>query len=98
MKAKWLIVMALGLQTWTSVSSAAGISTSATMEVGLRIVETCAIHAGDSNGAQGAQVDCAHGSPYLVSSPAPSQTSTPAPVTERHEATESAPALVTVAF
>lgn len=98
MKAKWLLVMALGLQTWITMSCAAGISTSATMEVSLRIVETCAIHAGEASNAQGAQVDCAHGSPYLVSSPAASQTPTPAPVTERHEATESAPAVVTVAF
>lgn len=98
MKAKWLVVMALGLQTWTSLSCAAGVSTSATMEVGLRIVETCAIHAGDSNGAQGTQVDCAHGSPYLVSALTTSQAPAIAPVTEHHEATASAPALVTVAF
>lgn len=98
MKAKWMCAVALGLQAWSSMSCASGLISSASMEVSMRIVESCAVQASLSGTDKGAQVSCQHGSPYLVVAPAASQTSTPAPVTETHPASETAPAVLTVTF
>lgn len=106
MKAKWMCAVALSLQAWSGMSCAAGLISTASMEVSLRIVESCAVHV-SVNGADGsAQVSCEHGSPYLVTEKAASraasqaaiQAATPTPVTEQHAATAATPAVLTVAF
>jgi hypothetical protein len=94
MKAKWLCAVALGLQAWASMSCAAGIASSASMEVSMRIVETCAIHASATE-ADSAQVSCVHGTPYQVTAAA---VQAAAPLTEHHDATATTPEVVTVAF
>lgn len=98
MKAKWMCAVALGLQAWSTMSCATGLISTASMEVSMRIVESCAVQATLSATDKGAQVSCQHGSPYLVIAPAASQTPTPAPVTQTRPATDTAPAVVTVTF
>jgi hypothetical protein len=100
MKAKWMCAVALSLQAWSGMSCAAGLISTASMEVSLRIVESCAVRVA-VNGADGtAQVSCEHGAPFLVSqhAAAPATPPAPAPVTEQHAATATAPAVLTVAF
>jgi len=63
--------LTLVLLAWTSMSQAAGTvairSSSAGVEVSLRIVETCSIQ---THGGAGASVECQHGSLYAIQPPA----------------------------
>lgn len=66
MKLKWSNALVLVLLTCTSMSQAGTVTTRsapATMEVSLRIVEACDIQ---TSASAGAQVECRHGSPYLI--------------------------------
>ncbi|WP_036166970.1 hypothetical protein [Massilia sp. 9096] len=80
MKLKRLKALTLVLLAWTTMSQAAGTvathSSSASMEVGLRIVDACAIQTSPSTGAS---VECKEGSPYSIQA-APSGATAAAPV------------------
>jgi hypothetical protein len=65
-RGRWKTV-AVALLAWSSMAQAAGTfptrGNSAGMEVGLRIVEACAIV---TRGGAGASVDCKHDTPYSI--------------------------------
>lgn len=91
MKAKSLCALTLVLMACMPISQAAGSLTarSASMQVSLRIVDSCEIQASahDAN----AHVSCSYGTPFMVQAAAPSRTDTAA-------GDGNSPAVVTVSF
>lgn len=69
MKRNWLKAVTLSLLAWTSMAQATGTVTTrsagASMEIGLRIVESCAIQTTTGANTK-ASVTCEHGAPYSI--------------------------------
>lgn len=97
MKKTWTCTWMATLLAWAPLSHAAGNTTSASMEVSFRIVESCAIQS-DADTAHDTRVNCAHGSPYELVAQAAQPTASSSTTAQHADSADAQAQVLTVAF